>query len=182
MKTPLELQYTPSQGATKFLIMVEPKLSRRGDLINELPHDTKPPIQKGDEYFLQEIFYQIDNPDFGTWHKAEWDLKGGCLNKKYEWQSASEMTYEQSRFKGTCIDVQLKRAKQLSHKDMVALGFDAEKSLSSDERLIRAETGYEPTEDYPDRAFEWFKDWLDSNFGEGTCNKNGYFWVVSKES
>jgi hypothetical protein len=164
MKKLTPLQLPLPKGATKFLIMVDNQ--ELADKIINSPIESaksfsihqfiksEAPIQKGDEYYIQEEFClldfsklakELDKPLVGY---AELRKSKVYAGDGSEFLPASEMTYEQSRVKGTCIQVEIKRCQDI---------------YQSDEWI----------------KFGDFLDFIEEHFGDNTYDNNGYFWVVS---
>ena len=103
------------------------------------------PLQIGNEFYLQEEFsieYEDLNKDYPVpeldivehvLHKSDYDFTQPYLNPLFpssdmlldsiDWQPASKMTQEQSRYKGKVTDIKIARIQDISIKQLLKLGF-----------------------------------------------------------
>lgn len=109
-----------SNGATALLFVVEDE--RLIDIWENKRHsdeDTKmflnlfSPLQPNQEYYVQEEF--VDAPMMGMLFKNDNALV--CNN----WLPASQMTYEQSRYRFTVKSIEVKRVQELTQEEWVKM-------------------------------------------------------------
>jgi len=128
------------------------------------------PLQAGDRWFHQEKFIEgyedIDNIEeecTKVWYKIDDEIQEWYYNEddcvEVPWLDASEMTYEQSRLKGTTESVEVKKVQELVYAEL--------KKILGDVMLKN--------------SFN-IEDWLDSIYGEGTFVDNPYVLLYTTSS
>ena len=158
---PLQLEAL-NNGATALLFVIDEKWQK---LLNDAIKDSSiyylydeinkdSPLQAGDSFYLQEEFYTTGESDKIYFSNTGYPR---CMSlKKHD---ASEMTYEQSRYKYDVVSVEVKRAKELSIDDAKRLtGY-------SWERVCEIQPS----------------NWFDEQYGQSTYESNyNCFYVVIK--
>lgn len=157
---PIQLQYDLPKGATAFIMKADNQsdaelaIKLGGRFLREF-FLRYSPLQPVDEFYIQEEF--VINTKYPEY------IRGGKQNLIYKnsqfsfrvkgWKPKSQMTYEQSRHKGVCVSVELKRVQDMRGN---------EREKASHYSLL----------------FD-FKSWLDQNFGHGTYEQNPWVFVVT---
>lgn len=75
-------------------------------------------LQKGDKFFIQEEFMLYGNQIVSKeiYHTCGLETSS-CVGNVYLWEPASQMTYEQSRFKDLeCVDVRVVKVQNIEYK------------------------------------------------------------------
>lgn len=109
------------------------------------------PLQKGDEFFIQEDWNYCSIYSGHYIYKASFskNYHSKKLVDRMKWQDASQMQEHQSRFKDVCLDVEIKRVQDLEFESILDLGFPYEK-VDEDGLIV----------------YEWIADWFDSQYEE----------------
>ncbi len=136
------IQFTKEQiearenGASKFIVPIDETIkegyifqgysSRADEIIkanfwNESIRDIQfieLPLQKGDEFFIQEEFWELSNKgynkNFVKDKKIIYKSDKSEKSKRTLWLDASQMQEHQSRHKDTCLGIEVKRVQDLT--------------------------------------------------------------------
>lgn len=179
------LELTPSQikayenGATMFIVPFNWEYKNNSDYMKKLI-EAHAPIKKGDK----DIFIKEEFADFGeckedeSWIRlayksdyAEYKNIKELLEKGINWQPASKMTKEQSRYAiSECIDVRVVRVQDIENDKI----YDIFPKIADDYECDNGE--------HENNVFKWFENEHNTQLKEANINRtyedNDYVFLI----
>jgi len=129
------------------------------------------PLQEGDEVYFQEEFRNNEYGDI-EYKASKFTTPVASHLNANQWEPASEMTYEQSRFKGTVVSVEVKRVQELTDDYISRTNSDYCNDCG----------GLDYCNNFNENKVcgmaDGFKDWLNSQHGKGFYEKSPYIALV----
>lgn len=138
-------------------------------------------LQPNQEYYIQEEFF-LWKYESGV--KVCFEVTNEEQNHFAEWKLASQMTYEQSRYKFTVKSAEVKRVGSLTHNERICvMGHEHEPNNNCPCNYTDSPCDTCWNFDLEKENLEYFECDIDEQYGQGTYAKNPYcfYAVIEKD-